>query len=50
MTAGLRARVGLAPLTVVGLAMLGAPRAIAHDLGPVAAVLNGLLVFVPLAV
>lgn len=43
-------RLGLAPLTIVALAMLGAPRAIAHDLGPVAAVLNGLLVFVPLAV
>ncbi|MBB3663041.1 MULTISPECIES: hypothetical protein [Prauserella salsuginis group] len=50
MTARLRERLGLAPLTIVALAMLGAPRAIVHDLGPVAPVLNGLLVFVPLAV
>lgn len=54
MTGGLRQRLrerlGLAPLTIVGLALLGAPRAIAHDLGPVAPLLNGLLVFVPPAV
>lgn len=50
LAARLRERLGLAPLTVVALAMLGAPRAIAHDLGPVPPVLNGLLVFVPLAV
>jgi hypothetical protein len=35
---------------VVGLALLGVPRVVAHDLGPVDRVTNALLVFVPVLV
>ncbi|MBC3193245.1 hypothetical protein H7X46_19485 [Pseudonocardia sp. C8] len=35
---------------MVGLAALGVPRVVAHDLGPVGGVTNALLVFVPIAV
>ncbi|GAA2347183.1 hypothetical protein GCM10009854_25290 [Saccharopolyspora halophila] len=40
----------LSPLWILGLAALGVPRVIAHDLGPVGALVNGLLMFVPLVV
>ncbi|GAA1722808.1 hypothetical protein [Nonomuraea bangladeshensis] len=41
---------GLSPIAVLALAALGAPRAIAHDLGLVGPVVNALLVFLPIAV
>lgn len=41
---------GLSPAAVFGLALLAAPRAVAHDLQLVGPVVNALLVFVPLAV
>jgi hypothetical protein len=43
-------RLGLSPSAIVGLALLGVPRVVAHDLGPVGGVVNALLVFVPIAV
>jgi hypothetical protein len=43
-------RLGLSPTAILLLAMLGVPRAVAHDMGPVGAVLNALLVFVPIGV
>lgn len=45
----IRRATGLSPWSVVGLAGLGAPRAVAHDLGPVDATVNAVLVFAPLA-
>lgn len=42
--------VGVRPRTVVALAALGVPRIVAHDLGLAGAVVNAVLVFVPLAV
>ncbi|MBF6236505.1 hypothetical protein [Nocardia otitidiscaviarum] len=52
MSTGERMRntLGLSPLAVIVLAALGVPRVIAHDLGPVPAVVNAVLVFVPIAV
>ena len=44
------ARLGLSPWAVLGLAALGVPRVVAHDLGPVGGVTNTLLVFVPIVV
>ncbi|SFO34437.1 hypothetical protein SAMN05216207_104611 [Pseudonocardia ammonioxydans] len=44
------ARLGLSPWAVLGLAALGVPRVVAHDLGPVGGVTNTLLVFVPILV
>ena len=44
------ARLGLSPWAVLGLAALGVPRVVAHDLGPVGGVTNTLLVFVPVLV
>lgn len=41
---------GLSVPAIIGLALLGVPRVIAHDLGPVGGVLNALLVFIPAAV
>ncbi|TCP48502.1 hypothetical protein EV191_11059 [Tamaricihabitans halophyticus] len=43
-------KIGLGPLTVLALAALGVPRVIAHDLALVGPLVNGLLVFVPIAV
>lgn len=43
-------RLGLSPAVIVGLALLGVPRVVAHDLGPVGGVTNAVLVFVPPAV
>lgn len=43
-------RIGLPAWAIVGLAALGVPRAVAHDLGPVDPVVNSLLVFVPVAI
>ncbi|MDN5917502.1 MAG: hypothetical protein L0I76_20800 [Pseudonocardia sp.] len=43
-------RLGLSPGAIVALALLGVPRVVAHDLGPVGGVTNALLVFVPIAV
>lgn len=43
-------RLGLPPLVIILLALLGVPRVVAHDLGPVGGVPNALLVFVPIAV
>lgn len=43
-------RLGLSPTAIVALALLGVPRVVAHDLGPVGGVTNALLVFVPIAV
>ena len=43
-------RPGLSSAAIVGLALLGVPRVVAHDLGPVGGVTNALLVFVPIAV
>lgn len=43
-------RLGLSPAAVLALALLGVPRVVAHDLGPVGGVANALLVFVPIAV
>ncbi|WP_282782140.1 MULTISPECIES: hypothetical protein [unclassified Nocardia] len=48
--ARIRDSLGLAPLAVIVLAALGVPRVIAHDLGAVPAVVNAVLVFVPIAV
>ncbi|MGW5052644.1 hypothetical protein [Actinokineospora sp. NPDC004072] len=45
-----RRSIGLPPLAVLGLAALGVPRAVAHDLALVGPLVNGLLVFAPLAV
>ncbi len=42
--------IGLPVWAIVGLAALGVPRAVAHDLGPVDPVVNALLVFVPVAI
>jgi hypothetical protein len=41
---------GLSPVAVVGLAALGVPRVVAHDLRLVGPAVNALLVFVPIAV
>ncbi|MBV2363991.1 hypothetical protein KUM37_11655 [Streptomonospora sp. NEAU-YY374] len=41
---------GLPPLAVLGLAALGLPRAVAHDLDLVGPAVNAVLVFAPLAV
>ncbi|GAA3125308.1 hypothetical protein [Nonomuraea salmonea] len=41
---------GLSPIAIAGLAALGVPRAVAHDLDLVGPVVNALLVFVPLVV
>jgi hypothetical protein len=43
-------RLGLSVPAIVGLALLGVPRAVAHDLGPVDRVNNALLAFVPVVV
>jgi hypothetical protein len=43
-------RLGLGWPAIVGLALLGVPRVVAHDLGPVDRVTNALLVFVPVVV
>jgi hypothetical protein len=41
---------GLSPIAILGLAALGVPRVIAHDLQLVGPAVNALLVFVPIAV
>jgi hypothetical protein len=40
----------LGPVWIVGLALLGVPRAVAHDLDLVGPVVNGVLVFLPIAI
>ncbi|WP_199429742.1 hypothetical protein [Qaidamihabitans albus] len=45
-----RRSLGMSPLGIFGLAALGVPRVIAHDLDLVGPVGNALLVFVPIAV
>jgi hypothetical protein len=46
----IRGALGVSPLVVLGLALLGVPRVVAHDLALVGPVVNALLVFVPIAV
>ncbi|MEU6719581.1 hypothetical protein ABZ897_49675 [Nonomuraea sp. NPDC046802] len=46
----MRARLGLSVWAVWGLALLGVPRVIAHDLRLVGPAVNALLVFVPIAI
>ncbi|WP_232376423.1 hypothetical protein [Amycolatopsis aidingensis] len=46
----MRARLGISPWLAGGLAVLGVPRVIAHDLGLVGPVLNAVLVFLPIAI
>ncbi|RNL87356.1 hypothetical protein [Halostreptopolyspora alba] len=46
----IRRSLGLPPLAVCGLALLGVPRVLAHDLGLVGPVVNSLLVWIPVAV
>ena len=46
----MNARLGLSPWVVLGLAALGVPRVVAHDLGAVGGPTNTLLVFVPIVV
>jgi hypothetical protein len=46
----IRGALGVSPLVVLGLALLGVPRVVAHDLALVGPVVNVLLVFVPIAV
>ncbi|MDA0643595.1 MULTISPECIES: hypothetical protein [Nonomuraea] len=41
---------GMSPVAVAGLAALGVPRVIAHDLGLVGPVVNAVLVFLPVAI
>jgi hypothetical protein len=41
---------GLSPIAILGLAALGVPRVIAHDLRLVGPAVNALLVFLPIAV
>ncbi|MFB9903135.1 hypothetical protein [Allokutzneria oryzae] len=50
MSGKLRRSIGIPPLTVLGLAALGVPRVVAHDLSLVGPLVNGLLVFVPIAI
>ncbi|MDA2803957.1 hypothetical protein O4U47_05495 [Nocardiopsis sp. LSu2-4] len=47
---GSRGRLGLPVLGVIGLALLGVPRVVAHDLGLVGAAGNAFLVWAPLTV
>ncbi|WP_306359168.1 hypothetical protein [Nocardia sp. CC227C] len=49
-TERIRAALDISPLAVIALAALGVPRVIAHDLGPVPAAVNAVLVFAPIAV
>ena len=46
----IRRATGMSPWGIVALAGLGAPRALAHDVGPVDATVNAILVFVPLVI
>jgi hypothetical protein len=46
----IRGALGVSPLVVLGLALLGVPRVVAHDLALAGPVVNVLLVFVPIAV
>ncbi|MDA0632314.1 hypothetical protein OUY22_02725 [Nonomuraea sp. MCN248] len=41
---------GMSPVMIVGLALLGVPRVIAHDLGLVGPVINAVLTFLPVIV
>ncbi|MGI5267741.1 hypothetical protein ACQEUU_01165 [Nonomuraea sp. CA-218870] len=41
---------GMSPAAIAGLALLGVPRVIAHDLGLVGPVVNGVLTFLPVLV
>jgi hypothetical protein len=50
MMCGVRERLGLSPVALAGLAVLGVPRVIAHDLGLAGPLANGLLVFAPLLI
>ncbi len=50
MSDRIRGALGVSPLVVLGLALLGVPRVVAHDLALVGPVVNALLVFVPIAV
>jgi hypothetical protein len=46
----IRGVLGVSPPVLLGLALLGVPRVVAHDLRLVGPVVNALLVFVPIAV
>ena len=50
MSDRIRGALGISPLVVLGLALLGVPRVVAHDLDLVGPMVNALLVFVPIAV
>ncbi|XVV00897.1 hypothetical protein ACQPW3_26185 [Actinosynnema sp. CA-248983] len=50
MTGRLRRSTGVPPAAILGLAALGVPRVVAHDLSLVGPLVNGLLVFVPIAI
>ncbi|OLT01501.1 hypothetical protein BJF90_31660 [Pseudonocardia sp. CNS-004] len=50
MSDRIRRALGVSPVVVVGLALLGVPRVVAHDLDLVGPAVNALLVFVPIAV
>ncbi|MFG1945917.1 hypothetical protein [Nonomuraea sp. NPDC048826] len=41
---------GMSPIAILGLAALGVPRVVAHDLGPVGPVVNAVLVFLPVVI
>lgn len=47
---GMRERLGISPALACGLAALGVPRVVAHDLELVGPVVNAVLVFAPIAV
>jgi hypothetical protein len=46
----IRRALGVSPLVVLGLALLGVPRVVAHDLDLVGPAVNAMLVSVPIAV
>jgi hypothetical protein len=50
MSGRIRRAFGVSPPVILGLALLGVPRAVAHDLDLGGPVVNALLVFVPIAV
>lgn len=50
MSNPVRRALGVSPPVILGLALLGVPRVVAHDLDLVGPVVNALLVFVPIAV
>lgn len=50
MSRRIRRALGVSPPAITGLALLGVPRVVAHDLALVGPAVNALLVFVPIAV